>query len=424
MNPTGNALIYSTFIGGDGAAFVNGMALGPGGSVIFTGTTGTGYPTTPGAYNRNYASIYVTRLNSNGNNLDYSTYVGNPGPDSAFGLAADASGAAYIVVRPLTRRIRRTNGAFQRATDWKISVDSSAAFVTKLAPGGDGLAYSTFLYGKSNVGGTGGINQRTFTVAVDGGRACVGGSTTAGDFPVTPGAFNPSAAGTAANGFVTKLDDGGTAPVFSTYISPGFIRSLTLDSSRNLILVGQTTLAFSPGAVVGCSPCADPNVLKLSADGANVLWATSFPADAVLADSADAPIFFGRSGDGLITRITLNGTRLTYQRSVPGARPRAAAMDGADGVYVVGEADGFFVTTPGAFSPSRPESCRKPTAFLMKVTLPPPVIISTVVPNSGPGSGGTPITIYGHWVFFRGPRSSSETALRPSRRFRRRPSRR
>ncbi|HSB36814.1 MAG TPA: SBBP repeat-containing protein, partial [Thermoanaerobaculia bacterium] len=111
MNPTGTALIYSTFIGGDGAAFVNGMALAPAGSVIFTGTTGTGYPTTPGAYNRNYAAIYVTKLSSTGNNLDYSTYVGHPGSDSAFGLAADASGAAYIVGETFDTAFPTTVGA-------------------------------------------------------------------------------------------------------------------------------------------------------------------------------------------------------------------------------------------------------------------------------------------------------------------------
>ena len=95
----------------------------------------------------------------------------------------DRLGSAYVAGTTTSTNFPTTPGVFQ-------TVNSEAApgetnFVTKLAPSGAALTYSTYLGGSS----TGGIDV-AYAIAVDGtGNAFVGGITSVATYPVTPGAF-------------------------------------------------------------------------------------------------------------------------------------------------------------------------------------------------------------------------------------------
>jgi len=153
------------------------------GNAYVTGATiSTDFPTTAGAFQTTFASTsnfntdaFVTKLDSTGSALVYSTYLGGGSAEGGAGIAVDAGGSAYVTGRTESFDFPTTPGAFQ-------PVEASAAsdaFVTKFNPAGSALAYSTRLGGSTNDVGS--------SVAVDAaGNAYVVGATFSDDFPTTP----------------------------------------------------------------------------------------------------------------------------------------------------------------------------------------------------------------------------------------------
>jgi hypothetical protein len=138
----------------------------------------------------------VTKLNSAGSALAYSTYLGGSGEDEGHGIAVDATGQAYVTGRTLSANFPTTAGAFQTG-----NAGASDAFVTKLNPTGSALVYSTYLGGSFDETGTG--------IAVDAtGQAYVTGLTQSANFPVTAGAFQTGSAG-GVDAFIAKISDVG-----------------------------------------------------------------------------------------------------------------------------------------------------------------------------------------------------------------------
>jgi uncharacterized protein (TIGR03437 family) len=123
--------------------------------------------------------------------LVYSTYLGGSNNDLANGITVDATGSAYVV-----GVTDSTDFPAQSAYQDTLR-GSQNAFVTKLAPAGNALLYSTFL------GGT--YGDAALAVAVDGaGAAYVAGQTSSGDFP-TQSPFQANFAGGLTDAFVAKL---------------------------------------------------------------------------------------------------------------------------------------------------------------------------------------------------------------------------
>ena len=283
LNPAGTALVYSTYLGGSGGNRIGFMgdvgtaiALDAQGHAYLTGQAGSSnFPLTPGAYqNTNRAvanqgtNAFITKLNTDGTGLVYSTYLGGSGGDEGSAIAADAAGDVCVAGQTGSTDFPVTAGAFQ--TTYHGSNNSPNAFVTKLNPAGTGLVYSTYL------GGSGGAINLTATLvmwggdvasglAIDGsGNAYVTGSTASADFPVTQGAYQatnhdqpPCGGGCIGgyNAFITELNSTGSALAYSTYlggsgINPGdFVgvlefgegdqaNALALDDSGNVYVAG------------------------------------------------------------------------------------------------------------------------------------------------------------------------------------------
>ena len=99
INPTGSALVYSTYLGGSSFDWANGIGLDPAGNAYIAGytssydfpITSTIQPTLNGLYNS-----FVTMLNTTGGVLAFSTYYGGTGSDAANAITVDASGNMYI----------------------------------------------------------------------------------------------------------------------------------------------------------------------------------------------------------------------------------------------------------------------------------------------------------------------------------------
>jgi hypothetical protein len=80
LNPLGNALVYSTFLGGSDADLGYGIAVDSSGAAYVTSyTSSANFPTTSGAFQPSLQGIYnafVTKLNADGTELESSTYLG------------------------------------------------------------------------------------------------------------------------------------------------------------------------------------------------------------------------------------------------------------------------------------------------------------------------------------------------------------
>src|SRR6266513_368742 len=220
-NPTGSALVYSTYLGGGSSDdYGEGIKLDAAGNAYVTGGTGsTVFPTTAGAFQRTFgapvcdgctSNAFVTKLDPTGSALVYSTYLGGSGRDGGWGIAVDTLGNAYVTGGTSSTDFPTTAGAL------KTTSPGGGAFVTKLNPTGSGLVYSTYLGGSGNDYGYG--------IAVDTlGNAYMTGVTFSTDFPTTPGAIQTTFGGgggffRGGDAFVTKLNPTGSALVYSTYL--------------------------------------------------------------------------------------------------------------------------------------------------------------------------------------------------------------
>src|SRR5882762_8523809 len=213
LNPTGSALVYSTYLGGSGSDAGRKIAVDAAGNAYVVGqTSSSNFPTTTGAFQTSfgggYSDAFLTKLNSTGSALVYSTYLGGTGEDDGSGISVDADGNAYVAGFTASADFPATAGAFQTT----FGGGYGDAFVAKLDPTGSALIYSTYLGGTdSDAAGNPGL-------AVDAsGNAYVTGETASTDFPTTAGAFQTTLSGY-QNAFVTKLDPSGSALVYSTYL--------------------------------------------------------------------------------------------------------------------------------------------------------------------------------------------------------------
>ncbi len=131
LNYFGNNIIYSTYLGGDTTDYSKGIAVDDSGATYIAGRTSSANFPTHNPYQGSFQGIvdvFVTKLNSSGSSLDYSTYLGGSGADYGNAIAIDAEGAAY-----LTGHIFSTD--FPTANPYQNSSHGSYdAFVTKLSP--------------------------------------------------------------------------------------------------------------------------------------------------------------------------------------------------------------------------------------------------------------------------------------------------
>jgi len=154
MDPSGSRLIYSTFLGGSGADTAFGLTVDSSGNAfIVGGTSSINFPVSAAAFRREAAGIdgFVAKLNPAGNQLAYSTYLGGSLDDYASDVAVDSLGFASIVGYTRSKDFPVTADAFQSGLSLVRRGGGStpgAAFLTRLSPDGTALAYSTY-YGGS-----------------------------------------------------------------------------------------------------------------------------------------------------------------------------------------------------------------------------------------------------------------------------------
>jgi hypothetical protein len=339
LNSAGTDLVYSTYIGGGNTDIGYGIAVDAAGNAYVTGFTGSSpyasqmqFPTTAGAYDTSFNDVYspfhnvgdvfVTKLNSTGTALVYSTYIGGSGGEWGTSIAVDAAGNAFVTGMTESTDFPTPAGAFDTSfNSLPASGDFSYdLFVTKLNATGTNLLYSTYLGGSGDEQLSGDIQAAH--IAVDlAGNAYVTGETASSDFPTTAGAFDTTFSG--GDVFVTKLNVTGNALVYSTFLGGGEGNGIAVDAVGNSFVTGTT--------------------------------GPDFPTTAGAFDTS-----WNDGGDVFVTKLNSTGTALiysTYLGSGGDDTSSGIALDAAGNAYVTGQVAGFdfglpFPTTPGAYDTS------------------------------------------------------------------------
>ena len=216
LNATGSALVYSTYLGGSSSEWGRSVALDAAGAAyVVGGTNSADFPVKNALQPvmKGSEDHFLTKFAPDGKSLDYSTFLGGNEYDTGYDahVAVDAAGAAYLAASTYSRDYPVTPGAFQPMSKTPAGLFSTDTVVSKVAPGGASLVYSTYL------GGTG--SEFTSGIALDAlGQLHVAGMTVSEDFP-TQNPLYPMARDPRGNGFLAKLNAAGTGLVYSTYLS-------------------------------------------------------------------------------------------------------------------------------------------------------------------------------------------------------------
>ncbi len=297
LNATGTAASYATFLGGSGTDVARGIAVDAGGNAyVGGGTTSPNFPVVSGVQPTLHGMQdgFVTKLNAAGNALIYSTYLGGEKDDIVNALAIDPAGSAYVAGETYSPAFPVTPYAFQRYKGGALVLNTNTSqgngFVSKLAVTGDALIYSSFLGGQYC-----GYSYCTlynppaelpadaaYGIAVDSaGHAYVTGIVRTGRFPLVDSLVTTELQPLSDQDalFVTKVSQGGDALLYSTFVRLGAQAVL------------NTTLAGLPSdAGKGIALDGNGNAYGV-ADGPSNFPTTAGAFQPVNAGSTDAVVF-------------------------------------------------------------------------------------------------------------------------------------
>ncbi len=283
LAPGGASLVYSTYFGDTGYDAASAVAVNSAGVACIGGTREIP--------SRNNSDGFAVKFTAAGTAFTYNVYIGGSGADAIYGLAMDTAGNVYVAGETESRDFPLTSGAFDAT--YKGAGD---AFVAKLNPAGTSYLYSTLLGGSRA--------EKAYAIAVDtAGNAYVTGETESSDFPmVSP---YQSVIHTGGDAFVTKLNPSGTALVYSTCF-------------------GGANLDFGTGIAV---------------DAGNAAHVTGYTASLDFPSVRPSQTANGGGGDAFVARFTAAGNSLIYSTFVGGNGidyANAIAVDSTLVSYIAG----------------------------------------------------------------------------------------
>jgi hypothetical protein len=374
---------YSTFLGGNGNTLIYGVAVCPNGSVVAAGgTNASNLPVTRGAFDTTFDYTapsddnaqkdgFVAKFDAAGA-LEFLTYLGGSSSDKIFSIVVDEQCSIYLTGSTQSDNFPTTENVYDRT----FNGDGRDTFVTKLNSDGSTLLYSTYL---------GGTNwDYGMTIAVDAAHNAYIGGFTHGGYPVTAGAADVTF-GSPGDGFVAKLNADGSQLVYATYIGrdgewdavpsiavdnlgavyvpftaqgdkggvtkispdgrrfeystplPGYASVLTVDSRRNVYIVGEveaaTTGTYFPVTADAFQSTygggeRDLTIAKLDQNG-ELIYGSYFGGNGI----DTSPTYNGRLVIDAAGNIYFTGS--TNSTNFPLAHPFQSALGGSYDAFVV-----------------------------------------------------------------------------------------
>ncbi|MBN2153826.1 MAG: SBBP repeat-containing protein, partial [Candidatus Lokiarchaeota archaeon] len=235
IDPSGDSLVYSTYLGGDGLDRLFDICVSPAGHAYVTGyTLSTNYPRLnelclPAAGQE----AVVTKLGPGGDTLEYSTYLGGASTDIAFAIAVDEAGSACITGRtesgdfPLSSPYQATSGGI------------SDAFITKISAAGNTFVFSTYYGGN-------GYDVGRDVAFFPGGDVCVGIYGLSSNLPVVHQFQGDQAE---LDAYVVRLTGSGDRVVFATYLGGSSYEdyiNLAIKDNDTVVVTGTTASTDFP----------------------------------------------------------------------------------------------------------------------------------------------------------------------------------
>lgn len=244
----GQALLWSTLIGGsryDGIDFV--QLDSDDGAMLVGYTASFDFPTTSGAHdpdwNGGLYDAFACKLQGDGSDLLWSTYVGGSDTDFGNGLALDSNDNLVMIGETASFDFPATGSAYDDSFN-----GADDAYVAKLSAANGTLLWATFL------GGTVPIYETAFGVDVDDlGRVVVCGTTPSDDFPTIPGGYDTSHNG-GQDVFISRLEADGSTLLASTFFGGSgtdYCWFAQLADNGEVVLTGDTSsidFPTTPGA--------------------------------------------------------------------------------------------------------------------------------------------------------------------------------
>jgi hypothetical protein len=320
----GQSLLYSTFFGGTGNDWLYTMNLDSTGRIAISGTTDSSDFPLLNPHQDTHAGgldIFVALIETGGQSLLFSTYIGTTGIDHGRRVVFDSLGNVLVAGMSGIGNLA-TEGAYQE----DHAGGSTDAFLAKFNIAGN-LEYLTFLGGEA-------IDWGVDLDIDNEDNVVITGFTTSDEFP-TSSPYQEERIGY-ADMFITKFTPDGQSLVFSTYLggsSPDYGNAITIDSQDCIIVTGQTESADFPTTFpLGATDSMHDNVslVVLNPDGSllfsmilggadndvgiGVAWYSDDSFIVVgYTESADFPIYeayqetYGGESDMFVMKVDLQG---------------------------------------------------------------------------------------------------------------------
>jgi hypothetical protein len=240
LSPDGSALAWSTYFP---VYPVSDLVVDRQDEVAFTGRCGSTLPTTPGVVQPNpggQSDAFVARINAQGSELVWATYLGGSTSDEGYSVGLDGAGGAVVVGKTVSPDFPITPGSVQPFHNYNPPLGFPGdGFVSRLTPDATQFVYSTYL---------GGIfGDAIYGVDVDPSGMATIISFSDASFPVTPGAYDTSYNG-GADTILARLDPDGRKLYYSTFLGgPDF-------DAPNAVAVAPDGEAVVAGTSLGSFP--------------------------------------------------------------------------------------------------------------------------------------------------------------------------
>jgi hypothetical protein len=244
-NANGTSVDFSTFLGGAGDDVGRGIAVDADGNVYVGGDTfSTSFPITSSLYpgNAGRRDLFVSKLDSTGSTLMFSTYLGGSGEELA-SLALDAAANVHLAGVTSSRNFPITS-PFQP----RFGGGSWDAFVATLKSDGSALLFASYLGGSGN-------DQISAIAADPQGTVYVAGSTTSTNIP-TVNPLQPSLQPGRRDAFIAQVTPAPSTNIFT--LTP-LVAQQKSDSGKPPVKA-PVKAAAKPQAKAGVKPAGPPKV--------------------------------------------------------------------------------------------------------------------------------------------------------------------
>lgn len=262
LSGTSFSLIYSTYLGGNGYQLASALSVTSSGQAVVAGqTSSSDFPVTPGAFQTSSpgrgGDVFITKLSQSGSGLEFSAVFGGSGLDQPMAIAVDAAGHVFIGGSTSSADFPVTPGAHQTFLTPSQYGGSDDVFVTKIAPAGNALVFSTY-WGSADI-------DNLSAMAVDASGAVYVASVKFGlvqGSPAQPGGIRPPPSVTPLNktAFLFRLAPAGTVVDYARQLrttGEDSIRALRLDSHGALQVAGQLANDVFHGSISNPGSGAD-----------------------------------------------------------------------------------------------------------------------------------------------------------------------